>query len=73
MRSSEIRELSPEEIELKLEDLREELFNLRYKAVTSHMENVRRIRVVKRIIARMLTILQEKQNAALEGTKEATA
>lgn len=56
-----LRELSTEEL-VKMEgDLRKELFDLRFKVKVSSLPNVRQIRENKRSIARVLTILKEKQ------------
>ena len=61
MTASEIRELSPEEISQKLRDLAEEQFNLRFQHATDQLENAMRLRHVKRDIARMKTVLRERE------------
>ena len=58
--ADELRELDLEEIREKDRDLRQELFNLRFQQATHQLENVRRIRTVKRSIARVKTVLREK-------------
>jgi large subunit ribosomal protein L29 len=63
MRAKEIRELSDEELERKLTDTRQELFNLRFQSVTGALENPARITLVKRDIARIITIRAERQAA----------
>jgi large subunit ribosomal protein L29 len=63
MRAKEIRELSDEELERKLSDTRQELFNLRFQSVTGALENPARITLVKRDIARIITIRAERQTA----------
>jgi large subunit ribosomal protein L29 len=65
MRAKELRELSEEELEHKLVDARQELFNLRFQSATGAVENTARIGLVKRDIARIITIRGERQ-AALE-------
>ncbi len=65
MKAKEIRELSDAELEQKLTDTRQELFNLRFQSVTGALENPARISLVKRDIARIITIRVERQ-AALE-------
>jgi large subunit ribosomal protein L29 len=65
MKAKELRELNDEELERKLTDTRQELFNLRFQSVTGALENTARIERVKRDIARILTIRGERQ-AALE-------
>jgi len=55
----EIRALSSDEQQEKLQSLKEELFNLRFQQATGQLENPMRIREVKKSIARIKTILQE--------------
>jgi len=62
--SEELRELSMDELEKEVEDLRGELFNLKFQHATHQLENVSRIRHVRRQIARALTILNEKSRTA---------
>jgi len=57
MKASEIRELSSEELNKKLKDLKSELFNLRFQHAINQLENPMRIRAVKKDIARILTVL----------------
>ena len=54
-----VRQMSPEEAQVKLKDLREELFNLRFRNVMRQVDNPLRIRQVRRAIARQQTILRE--------------
>ncbi len=61
MKARELRELSIPELKEKLSELREELFNLRFQKSIHKLENPMRIRQVKRDIARILTILREKE------------
>ncbi|MGI6167407.1 MAG: 50S ribosomal protein L29 [Eubacteriales bacterium] len=63
MKAKEIRELSVEELNNKLKELKTELFNLRFQLAINQLENTNRITEVKRDIARVLTVLQEKKNA----------
>jgi large subunit ribosomal protein L29 len=60
MKAKEIRELGPEELAKKTEELNQELFNLRFQLHTGHLENTARIPQVKKEIARVKTILREK-------------
>ncbi|MBW1670662.1 MAG: 50S ribosomal protein L29 [Deltaproteobacteria bacterium] len=55
-----LRELSIEEIQQKEKDLRQELFNLRFQQATHQLENIMRIRAVRRSIARAKTVRAEK-------------
>ncbi len=61
MKARELRELSIPELKEKLKELREELLNLRFQKSINQLENPMRIRQVKRDIARILTILREKE------------
>jgi large subunit ribosomal protein L29 len=55
MKASELRELSQEQLDDRLRELREELFNLRFQYATRQLTNTARIREVRRDIARILT------------------
>ncbi|MBM4404194.1 MAG: 50S ribosomal protein L29 [Candidatus Cloacimonetes bacterium] len=61
MKADEIRELSVEDMGHRLEELRIELFNLRFQKAKNLLDNPDRIRLVKRDIARLLTILKQRQ------------
>ena len=61
MKSSEIRALKSEEINSKLADAREELMKLRFQQVTGQLTDTSRLRIVRREIARMETIMREQQ------------
>lgn len=66
MKASEIRDLTAEELNAKLEELKAELFNLRFQLAINQLENPMRITSVKRDIARVKTVIREnelKQNA----------
>ena len=56
----EVRELNEEELEEKVKELKEELFNLRFQEATGQLENVMRIKEVRRSIARVKTVLRER-------------
>jgi large subunit ribosomal protein L29 len=66
LRPSELRELSDDDLELRLHERRQELFNLRFQAATGALENAARVRLAKREIARILTVRNER--AAMERT-----
>ena len=66
MKSSEIRAINPEEIKSRLSDAREELMKLRFQQVTGQLTDTSRLRIVRRDIARMETILREL-TAEVEG------
>ncbi|MDY3618170.1 50S ribosomal protein L29 [Agathobaculum sp.] len=63
MKASEIRELSAEELTAKLGDLKKDLFNLRLQHATNQLDNTNKIVEVKHDIARVNTVLREKQLA----------
>lgn len=59
MKISELRELTREELDQKLHDFSEELFNLRVQQATNRLENPMRIKIVKNDIARIKTLMTE--------------
>ena len=59
MKAKEIREMSLDELSVKLKDLKAELFNLRFQNAINQLENPLRISAVKKDIARIKTILHE--------------
>lgn len=66
MLAYEIHQLSTEEIQQRLDDAREELFNLRFQRSSGQLRDNNRLTAVKRDIARMLTILRERELEELE-------
>ena len=66
MKASEIREMTAAELETKLKDLKAELFNLRFQLAVNQLENSSRIGAVKKDIARVSTILRQRE---LSGTE----
>ena len=63
MKMSEIRKLSNEEMNNKLNDLKSELFNLRFQLAVNQLENPMRIKAVKHDIARVKTAISEREIA----------
>jgi large subunit ribosomal protein L29 len=61
MKADEIRELSMEEQQSKLNELREELFNLRFQHETGQLENPQKLKMTKRDIARVATVIRVAQ------------
>ena len=57
----ELRELNSEELTTRLREAKEELFNLRFQMATGQLTNNRRLRTVKRDIARIYTIIRERE------------
>ena len=60
-KASELRNMTVDELKVKESDLRKELFNLRFQQVTGEIENPLRIRQVRKDIARVLTVMNEKK------------
>jgi large subunit ribosomal protein L29 len=67
MKPSVLRNMSTGEIETKLTDAREELMKLRFQQVTGQLTDTTHLRILKRDIARMMTVLQEQKVEAVEG------
>ncbi len=61
MKAQELRELSVQDLEKKLADLKGELFNLRFQHAINQLDNPHKISDVKHDIARVLTVLRQKQ------------
>ena len=61
VKNNEIRELTNEEITKKIEEYKEELFNLRFNQATGNLENPARIRELRKLVARMKTVLRERE------------
>ncbi|MHB1486443.1 MAG: 50S ribosomal protein L29 [Acidimicrobiales bacterium] len=65
--SSELRELDEDELDNKLTESKQELFNLRFQVVTGQLDNVARIGHVRKDVARIKTILRQREIAAAEA------
>jgi large subunit ribosomal protein L29 len=63
MKASEIRAMSNEQIEKRLNDTQQELMNLRFQYVMGQLTDTSRFKAARRDVARMLTILAERENA----------
>ncbi len=59
MKAREIREMTPEEVRRKLEEMKQELFNLRFQHAVGQLENKARLKQTRRDIARLETVLKE--------------
>jgi large subunit ribosomal protein L29 len=66
-KAADIRAKSPDELEAQLVDLRREQFNLRFQRATGQNESVGRVRVVRREIARVKTIIAERARASAKA------
>jgi len=62
MNATNIREMDAENILNEIENLKKELFDLRFKQATGQLENTARLRTVRKTIARMKTILTERES-----------
>ncbi|MYW03692.1 50S ribosomal protein L29 [Streptomyces sp. SID3343] len=60
-KASELRELGDEEVVAKLREAKEELFNLRFQAATGQLENHGRLKAVRKDIARIYTLMRERE------------
>ncbi len=70
MKYSEVLELSDDELEFKEKELRQELFNLRFRKATGQLDNTARIGLLKRDLARVLTSRREREGAQAAGAED---
>ena len=68
-KAAELREADETELENRLAEAKQELFNLRFQIVTGQLDNSARLRTVRRDIARILTVLREKEIEAAEAAE----
>ncbi|MBX7265191.1 LSU ribosomal protein L29P [Micromonospora nigra] len=73
VKPSELRELSEEELVTKLREAKAELFNLRVQAATGQLDNNRRLQVIRREIARIYTIMRERELGLSAAPTEVTS
>jgi large subunit ribosomal protein L29 len=64
VKAKAMRDMSPDEIRMRLQELREELFNLRFRNAMKQLDNPLKIREGRREMARLLTVLREKEQVA---------
>ena len=64
MKANDLKELKDEELTAKLEELRAERFNLRFRSATESIENPMRFRTIRRDIARIQTVLRQRAGQA---------
>ena len=67
--AAQIRELGDDELETRLAEVKQELFNLRFQNVTGQLDNSARISQVRKDVARIETILRQREIAAAEATE----
>jgi len=65
MKAKEVRELTLDEIKQKERDLREEIFNLKFRFASGQLEDPSRIKIAKKDLARAITILKEKEKEVI--------
>ena len=70
-KATELREADESELETRLAEAKQELFNLRFQIVTGQLDNSARINTVRKDIARILTVLREKEIEAAEAGENA--
>ena len=68
--AKELRELNDTELEHRLGEAKEELFNLRFQNATGQLDNISRIPAVKKDVARIETLLREREIAAAEQAEQ---
>jgi large subunit ribosomal protein L29 len=71
--ASELRELGSEDLSTKLREAKAELFNLRVQSATGQLDNNRRLQIVRREIARIYTIMRERELGLSAEPSEVTA
>jgi large subunit ribosomal protein L29 len=73
MKTADLRAKTPDELQQSLLDLRKEQFNFRFQKTTGKIENTSRIRVVRRDIAKVKTLLNELKSGKAPAAKKAAA
>ena len=71
--ADQLRDVGDDELESKLAEAKHELFNLRFQLVTGQLDNPMAIKVVRKQVARLLTIMRERELEAHEGEGAAVA
>ena len=67
MKAKQVRELSDEELEARIRDVRKELFNLRFQHATGQLDNTHKLTIARREIARLMTVRGEREHAHVSG------
>jgi large subunit ribosomal protein L29 len=70
MNASEFRDMSNEDLAQALAEAKEERFNLRFQVATNQLDNTARLTQVKKDIARMMTVMREREMASATGAEE---
>jgi large subunit ribosomal protein L29 len=61
LKAADVRELPTEELYVRLQETKEELFNLRFQNATGQLDNYRRLRELRKDVARILTVIRERE------------
>jgi large subunit ribosomal protein L29 len=72
-RAAEVRDLGDDELVAKLKEAKEELFNLRFQVATGQLDNNRRLQTVRRDIARIYTVMRERELGITYAAVDASA
>jgi large subunit ribosomal protein L29 len=67
MKAEELRQLSPDELRVKEREMREQLFRLRFQLAAGQMESIRRIREIRKDLARLLTVRRQRASGGRNG------
>jgi large subunit ribosomal protein L29 len=67
--AAELRALDADDLEVKLRDAKEELFNLRFQNATGQLDNSARLKTVRREIARIYTVMRERELGIIEAVE----
>jgi large subunit ribosomal protein L29 len=70
LKASAMRDMTVDEIQVRITELREEMFNLRFRNTMKQLDNPLKIRESRREMARLLTVLREKESAAPPKVEE---
>ena len=73
MKAADVRQMTVDQLDDEIAKLKKERFNLRFQRATGQLENTSRVRVIRRDIARMMTIVSEKRSGKVVETKSAAA
>jgi large subunit ribosomal protein L29 len=67
LKAAELRQMSAQELSAQLDEFKEESFNLRFQRTSGQLEDVNRLRITRRNIARIRTIMREKELEAMDA------
>jgi large subunit ribosomal protein L29 len=73
MKAADVRQMTVDQLDDEIAKLKKEKFNLRFQRATGQLENSARVRIIRRDIARMMTISSEKRSGKVVATKPAAA